>query len=366
VFDSAVEPDPVAVVLNPDDCILTSLTGPDGVDYTLGGTDTTNIAVDPIFVQDVLMSLTGPDVVDQTYTLRTAQAPGEGGNTVQVSIKPIVPLGDYHLRADSPAIDEAAATAIFELVTDYDGEARPNPAAGDIGADEFYAPANLTLVTPNGGEVIPTGSTQTVFWQVPAGLPGTVTYRLQVSYDNGATWATIPGAEALATTTFDWQVPPKNENKRQSLIRVQAFDGATKRGQDVSDSTFEVEVVKILYPSDAIVQFTSGNRYDPPFGINWRLNDVKTEVKKATIQVSKNGGQTWEKADLSPDDLSPNPNPIKPPDLKEKTTFEHPWTPPDVGKGKTQAKVRVLLLDSAGIVIGKDQNDVSFTILPAQ
>jgi hypothetical protein len=46
--------------------------------------------------------------------------------------------------------------------------------------------------------------------------------------------------------------------------------------------------------------------------------------------------------------------------------YRHYWTPPDVGKGKTQAKVRVLLIDAAGNVIGKDQNDVFFTILPEQ
>jgi hypothetical protein len=348
VFDSAIEPDPipVAVVLNPDDCILTSLTGPEGVDYTLGGTDTTNLAVDPLFMEDFV------------YELRTAQAPGEGGNTVQVSIIPIGPFGDYHLTVDSPAIDEAAATAIPELVTDYDGEVRPNAAAGDIGADEFYAPANLTLVTPNGGEVIPTGSTQTIFWQAAAGFPAGVTYEVQVSFDNGAAWTDISTCTGTATTCL-WNVPPKNENLKNTLIRVKAFDGATKVGQDVSDGTFEVEVVKILYPSNAIVQFTSGNTYTPPFGINWRLNDVKKAVAKAKIEVSKNGGETWEKADISPDaNAILNPT--------ENTTLEHSWTVPNVGKGKTQAKVRVLLLDAAGNVIGKDQNDVTFTILPAQ
>jgi hypothetical protein len=265
---------------------------------------------------------------------------------------------------ESPAIDQAAATAIPELVTDYDGEARPNPAgvdptAGDIGADEFYAPANLTLITPNGGEVIATGSTQTIFWQAPAGFAG-ATYKVQVSLDNGATWTDIPTCTGTATTC-QWNVAPQNGNMRQSLIRVQAFDGTTKIGQDVSDGTFEVEVIKILYPSDAVVQFTSGNTFAPPFGINWRLNDVKKTVAKARIEVSKDGGATWKKADISPE-----ANPIRPPALTENTTFQHSWTVPNVVNGKTQAKVRVLLLDNANNIIAKDQNDVAFTILPAQ
>jgi hypothetical protein len=206
--------------------------------------------------------------------------------------------------------------------------------------------------------VVPTGSTQTIFWQAAAGFPAGVTYEVQVSFDNGAAWTDIANCTGTATTCL-WNVPPKNENLKNTLIRVKAFDGATKVGQDVSDGTFEVEVVKILYPSNAIVQFTSGNTYTPPFGINWRLNDVKKAVAKAKIEVSKNGGETWEKADISPDaNAILNPT--------ENTTLEHSWTVPNVGKGKTQAKVRVLLLDAAGNVIGKDQNDVTFTILPAQ
>jgi len=337
-------------VLDPNDTILTSLTGPDSVDYN----DGTNLAVDPLFIDDF------------TYTLRTAAAPGEGGNTVQVSILPIKPEGDYHLRTGSPAIDQAAATAITELAADYDGEVRPDAVSGlgDIGADEFSvqpvtSPSNIRLVTPNGGEAIPTGQPYTILWQAAETFPPTVTYRLQVSYNNGSTWSTIPGAEALATTTFNWTVPAKNKNMKKSLIRVQAFDGATKLGQDVADNVFELEVLKIAYPSDARVEFNAGNTIAPPYGMNWRLNDVKKTVAKAKIEISKNNGATWQKANLSPD-----ANPVKNP--QEGIEHQQTWTVPDVGKAKAKAKVRVTLFDTAGGVITQDQNDVFFTILPAQ
>jgi hypothetical protein len=354
VFNSAVVPNPVptGVVLHPVNCALTSLEGPDDVDYSSPANGNLEV-VDPLFMADFV------------YTLQTAAAPGEGGNTVQVTFTPIEPKADYHLRVGtvpaSPVIDAAAPPTVVDpaLAFDYDGEERPNGAGGDIGADEAYAPASLTLVTPNGGEIVATGSQQTIFWQAANGFPVAVTYRLQVSYDNGTTWETIPGAEALTATTFDWPVPARNANAKQSLIRVQAFDGATKIGQDVSDQPFEVEVIKIVYPSDAIVQFTSGVTYAPPFGINWRLNDVKGNVAKARIEVSKDGGATWQKADLTPD-----ANPILAP--AEGQEYQQTWTVPNVGKGKTKAKVRVLLLNAAGTIIGKDQNDVFFTILPAQ
>ena len=42
---------------------------------------------------------------------------------------------DYHLRTGNIAIDMAATSTVM---FDVDGEARPNGAARDIGADELY------------------------------------------------------------------------------------------------------------------------------------------------------------------------------------------------------------------------------------
>jgi len=347
VFNSAIEPAPVpgGLVLHPFNSVLTNLIGPDGVDYTGNGNlDGTN----PLFMTDFV------------YTLQTASAPGEGGNTVQVTFTPIGPMGDYHLQELSTVRGIAPDPVIPEVATDYDGEDRLFPAA--TGADEFYPPTaltfgDLTLLGPKGTPVIRTGSTQTITWQAPATFPVGVTYRLQVSYNNGGTWATIPGAEALSAKTFDWVVPARNSNAKQSLLRVQAFDGQTKIGEDTSLEPFEVEAVKMLYPSDARVEVMAGLTLAPPYGINWRLNDVKKIIAKARIEISKDGGATWKKAVIA--EGNPILNPV------EGQEYQLTWTVPDVGKTKTKAKVRVLLFDKAGNEIGRDQNDVPFTIYPA-
>jgi hypothetical protein len=101
----------------------------------------------------------------------------------------------------------------------------------------------------------------------------------------------------------------------------------------------------------------------PPFGINWRLNDVKGTVAKARIAVSKDGGATWQKADLSADPNATG-NPILNP--AEGQVHQQTWVVPTVTKTRAKAKVRITLLDAAGNVIVQDQNDVFFTILPAQ
>jgi len=59
-----------------------------------------------------------------------------------LSFTPIKPYGDYHITSTSPAIDLASGAFVAqftELAQDFDNETRPNGAAHDVGADEFYA-----------------------------------------------------------------------------------------------------------------------------------------------------------------------------------------------------------------------------------
>ena len=108
--------------LNPDDCILSSLTGPGGANYN----DGTNIAANPAFVLSYLNNLRIATIVD------------EGGNNINVLFTPLnSDAGDYHIRAISPAVNQGSATGA--PATDYDNEARPSGAGFDIGADEMYA-----------------------------------------------------------------------------------------------------------------------------------------------------------------------------------------------------------------------------------
>ena len=339
------------LVLHPVNSVLTSLTGPDGVNYTGNGNQG---GVDPLFVADFV------------YTLQTAAAPGEGGNTVQVTFTPIGPRGDYHLQETSPVIDIAPNPNIAEVDVDYDGEARVFPA--DTGADEFSPPVvltfgDLTLFGPGGSQVVRTGSTQTISWQAPATFPAGVTYRLLVSYDNGRRWAAIPGASGLTGTTFDWVVPPRRANAPLSRLRVQAINGRAIIGQDVSNQPFQIEAIKLLYPSDAKVEIFSGLTLAPPFGINFRFNDVGTPVAQVRIQVSTivrtafGSRVSWQNAVIA--EGNPFLNPVAGQD------YQLTWTVPTVTTKQT-SRARILLLDAAGRVIGSDMSDVAFTILPPQ
>ncbi|HZQ22691.1 MAG TPA: PKD domain-containing protein, partial [Terriglobales bacterium] len=113
--------------LNPTFSILTSTTG-----Y-----DPSNSAASPTFVSSYCngsrsLQLNPP-------TMQVLAALDEGGNFLDVRWGPLVPMGDYHLGANTAAGAETGAPA-----SDYDGEARLAPV--DRGADEKttpFTPSNL-------------------------------------------------------------------------------------------------------------------------------------------------------------------------------------------------------------------------------
>ena len=126
----------VAGLLNPQNCILSDLTG-----Y-----GPSNISANPGFLGGYLNQLFSSTVLD------------EGGNAITVRFTPVKPSGNYHINIGSPAIDLGTGPLAFaELAMDFDGQARPNPGGGiDSGADEFYLMANYVI----------SGSVRT-----PVGLP---------------------------------------------------------------------------------------------------------------------------------------------------------------------------------------------------
>jgi len=110
-------------LMNPQYSVLTDTTGYAG----------TNIMLDPLFLSEYFNAL------------QWAAVAQEGGNFVNITYKPLTPMGDYHIWPGlSPAIDAGTDSylAVFmELPTDFDGNVRPTPTTpptvSDIGADEI-------------------------------------------------------------------------------------------------------------------------------------------------------------------------------------------------------------------------------------
>jgi len=118
-------------------------------------------------------------------------------------------VGQYRISPGSSAIDQGANTGI---ATDIDGEARPNGARPDIGADEFYcyALSGVTIAGPTSG-ISGTAIALTAVVSPPTGtLPVTYTWqatsqaplsRTVYALSDTATFTwTVTGVQAITVT----------------------------------------------------------------------------------------------------------------------------------------------------------------------
>jgi hypothetical protein len=197
----------------------------------------------------------------------------------------------------------------------------------------------VTLLSPNGGEAIPSGSIYTIQWEAP---PEAVKFDLQYSKNNGATWELIENN--VTGTSYDWSMPTPMKNKENCLVKVIGYDASDiKVGKDKSDATFTIEVIRVISPNGE-ESLTSGSIHT----ITWQTGTV-IAVANVKLLYTKNGEATWK--------------------LIEKIKGSNPgsfdWIVPTVIDEKTQCKVKVVLMDANNEIIGKDKSDSYFTIYPS-
>jgi FtsP/CotA-like multicopper oxidase with cupredoxin domain len=111
-----------------------------------------------------------------------------------------------------------------------------NGKTGPGGMIVQFGPAKpAQVISPNGGEVLTSGSVFPIRWQAAAGAAG---YTLRFSADKGTTWTTI--ANVGKVTSFNWTVPGVATS--QALVRVIAKDaGGATVAADQSNSPFTIQ-----------------------------------------------------------------------------------------------------------------------------
>ena len=110
-------------MLSPTSSVLTDTTG-----Y-----DASNTNGDPDFIGSYCNG--GRDGAGPMFAL---PALDEGGNAwIEVRFGPLAPTGDYHIGDTSSGLDNAVGGLVD---TDFDGDARPQGAGTDRGADEVVPP----------------------------------------------------------------------------------------------------------------------------------------------------------------------------------------------------------------------------------
>jgi len=198
---------------------------------------------------------------------------------------------------------------------------------------------DVTLFTPNGGEIISSGSNCSILWGAPSGVAG---FKLKYSLDNGNTWQLL--AQDLTGNSYDWHVPTPLKTKNKCLVKVIGYSASGKKlGADRSDLPFTIEVLTVTSPNGGEIM-TSGDLYS----ITWTTNGTKRPVEKVVLNYTKNDGRTWGKITA----------------IEGSNPGTHSWTVPDVGKTKSKCKVKVVLKDAKGNTVASDSSDGYFTIEP--
>jgi hypothetical protein len=98
-------------------------------------------------------------------------------------------------------------------------------------------PPDVTVIAPDGGEVLMANTETTVEW-IAGDASGVAVINVYASYDNGVTF--MPEALGLQNTgSVTWY--PDNRPTTGAILRVVAIDNAFNEGSDDSDGVFTIE-----------------------------------------------------------------------------------------------------------------------------
>jgi subtilisin family serine protease len=108
---------------------------------------------------------------------------------------------------------------------------------------EDTTPPEVTVTTPNGGEVLSVSGVYTITWNATDNIGVTHT-DLFYSYDGGSAYNLIAGLSGNPGS-YNWAVP--NTPSTQCLVMVEAYDQAGNHGSDVSNGYFTIEATPVPY-----------------------------------------------------------------------------------------------------------------------
>jgi hypothetical protein len=200
----------------------------------------------------------------------------------------------------------------------------------------------LSLLTPNGGESIPSGGTNDITW---VASPDMTSFQLKYSVDDGATWIPIEGAAYVTDNHYLWTVPIPVNNKTSCRVKVYGYNSSNVLLEtDVSEKPFTIEVVKVTSPDDAGEVWTSGDLRS----VTWMTNETIRPIEKVKLFYTRDNGLSW-----LPITTITGSNP---------GTYD--WIVPPMTKTKKNCRVKIALRDSDGKSIGSDMSNNVFTIQP--
>ncbi len=165
------------------------------------------------------------------------------------------------------------------------GNTDPTPATHDWVVD-VPMPTTVALLAPNGGLKVFSGVPSLIRWTVT----GAATIDVHLSRNGGATFAPIAGCTDLPGSATSCSWTPAGPATLNAVVRVTARGGAST-ATDQSDGRFTIAIGR---PAIVLLR--------PLTSMNWRIGSTQSIVwahnlgsgAPVTIELSRNGGATWE------------------------------------------------------------------------
>ena len=212
-------------------------------------------------------------------------------------------------------------------------------------AATFTTYTAVTLLAPNGGEMISPDSAYTIRWGAPAGAT-----LFDLAYSVGAGYPYQSIASQVGGTSYRWDIPADALRTGSVSVAIIGYDSnGTEIGRDASDAFFALtDSLTLIAPNggEALedVTFNAATTTDP-FTIRWSNRLLGTTVVARTvIWLQTTPGGTWTTVAILPD----NPG-------------SYSWDIPATTTSST-ARIGIIFYDAAGKVILSDTSDSTFRI----
>ncbi len=214
-------------------------------------------------------NVTGSDPNYSTYIVELTNCHPDGLLNQEILVTVISNEGTYGVGYD-------------EFDTTYNG----NPS-DKICAYYLYTPSVspeiptqdeiLTVINPNGGEVLAAGTSHDIIWFSTGGIAN-----VNIEYDAGSGWQTIQGG-APNTHSYSWNVPV---GLASTTVKIRIYDASDIDPVDESDDFFSVDYVDVTFPNQSGDDFNVGVTGQL---ITWDTGGGTDVVANVEIEFSENG-----------------------------------------------------------------------------
>jgi hypothetical protein len=201
-----------------------------------------------------------------------------GGQTWTIITDAAENKGDYEWIVP----DESSETCLVRI-SETDGQ--PVDISDAVFSIVQTLPGDITVISPNGGESWPVGSSQEITWTGNGDINNVT---IECSTDNGTTWKVI--AQTTANDgSYDWTIPDTVSD--ECLVRISYNDG----GQDPKPSDVSDQVFSIVPDLAGKFRVTSPNG-----GESWEVGTTQSiawtnsgDTNSVMIEYSYDNGNTW-------------------------------------------------------------------------